>query len=118
MNKPTLAGVLATGVLATTFLASSAFAQDDKTTKDDAALHSAKIHIAQAIEAAEAKSGGRAASVDFEVADQGGEPYYLIETIGTDGKEQKLSVNANTGDVTNAPADEKQGEGDEENDGD
>jgi uncharacterized membrane protein YkoI len=105
-----LAGVLAS------MAAPYAIAQEADGQADDAAMQSAKITIDQAIKAAEQKAGGKAASADFDTPDKGGESYYLVEVIGADGKEQKLAVNANTGDVTNAPADEEAGEGEGEND--
>jgi uncharacterized membrane protein YkoI len=99
-----LAGLLAS------MAAPIAFAEENHGQADDAAMQSAKITIEQAIKAAEDKAGGKAASADFDVADKGGEPLYNVEVTDANGKEQKLAVNAMTGEVTVAPVDDEDGE--------
>jgi Peptidase propeptide and YPEB domain len=74
---------------------------DNKAAKDEAgetqALMSAKVTATQAAQAAEAKVGGRAASVSFE--GENGNPFYHVEIVMADGTQQELAVDANTGEI-------------------
>lgn len=62
------------------------------------ALQAAKITLAQAIDAAEARTPGRAIEADFEVENNVGQ--YEIKMLGADGKLVEHHVDATSGQVT------------------
>jgi uncharacterized membrane protein YkoI len=113
-----LAGaLLAAGVSAAGIGAALA---DNHGSKNEAAeiqsLMGAKITAVQAAQAAEAKAGGKVASVSFE--GENGTPFYEVEVVMPDGKQQDVSVDATSGEVTKMAAaqeDEQSGQNGDEN---
>lgn len=102
------------GALALAIIPGAAHAENALSgASDGKALLSAKLSIAQAIQAAESQSGGKAASADFNASKDEGGPAFEVEVITPDGSEQQLAVNAETGVVTKTVAskgsDEKEG---------
>lgn len=106
------AGVSATGI--------GVALADNHGSKNEAAeiqsLMGAKITVVQAAQAAEAKAGGKAASVSFE--GENGKPFYEVEIVTADGMQQDVSVDATSGEVTKMAAaqeDEQSGQNGDEN---
>jgi uncharacterized membrane protein YkoI len=80
------------------------------------ALMKSKVTLVQAVQAAEAKAGGRSTSVDIKLGGGTSVPFYQVEIIATDGSRRDLAIDASTGEVMKlANADEYHdaGEGDE-----
>ena len=66
------------------------------------AMSTAKLTVAEACTAAEAKLGGKAVEVSLDVVN--GTPVYTVSLLGADGTEMEASVDAVSGVVTMAPA--------------
>lgn len=66
------------------------------------AMSTAKLTVAEASTAAEAKLGGKAVEVSLDVVN--GTPVYTVSLLGADGTEMEASVDAISGVVTMAPA--------------
>ena len=60
-------------------------------------LQAAKVSLAQALDTAESKGPGRAIEADFE--NEGGNSYYEIKVLGSDGKLTDHHIDANSGQV-------------------
>lgn len=115
-NKMTLASALiAAGISSAGVGAALA---DNKGANDEAAetqsMVDAKVTAIQAAQAAEAKAGGKAASVSFE--GENGKPFYQVEIVMADGTQQELAVDATTGEIMKVAAeDENSGQTGDEN---
>ncbi len=68
------------------------------------AVLAAKVSLVQAVTAAEAQAGGKASSVNFTMPAGSGTPFFHVEVTATDGSQQDLAVNADTGEVSKAVA--------------
>lgn len=96
-------------------LAGTGAAHAEGTRPDDGAeaqaFQAAKLSPAQALQAAEAKMGGKASGVSFE--GPASAPYYQVELIATDGSTQDVAVDPASGEVMKLVGDGErdQGEG-------
>ncbi|MCC0014105.1 MAG: PepSY domain-containing protein [Rhodobiaceae bacterium] len=98
-RKMVLAGVLASTLGAA--VATQAFAENSDGVdgaKDAAVLAAAKVTLADAIKAVEAKTGAKVASADIESMD--GKPIYRVEIAGGTAKDDTFAVDTMTGAVT------------------
>lgn len=88
----------AAAALLITAIAASATvrAEESESEMSLSALSSAKVTLVQAIQAAEAKSGGKAYDAALKTED--GAPVYLVEVFSSD-KVQKVEVDTQSGEV-------------------
>ena len=88
----------AAAALLITAISASATVRADENEGEMKALSSAKVTLVQAIEAAEAKSGGKA--YDAALKSEDGAPVYLVEVFSSD-KVVKVAVDTQSGEVKN-----------------
>ena len=72
------------------------------------AMANVKLTVAEASAAAEAQFGGKVVEVSLDVVN--GMPVYNVSLLGTDGAEIEATVDAMTGTVTAAPAEQADNE--------
>jgi uncharacterized membrane protein YkoI len=72
------------------------------------AMSNVKLTVAQASAAAEAQFGGKVVEVSLDVVN--GAPLYNVSLLGADGAEIEATVDAMTGAVTAAPAEQADNE--------
>jgi uncharacterized membrane protein YkoI len=78
----------------------------DNEATETQSLLGAKVTAVQAAQAAEAKAGGKTASVSFE--DGNGAPFYKVEIVMPDGAQQELAVDAASGEVMKVAAEDNE----------
>ncbi len=88
--------------------ASAASADGTQEAGEGQAFLSAKVSAVQAIQAAEAQSGGKASAVNFTAGEGNMAPFYRVEIIAADGSQQDLAVDAVSGTVKMAAAQESE----------
>jgi len=90
--------LISAGLVAISLTGGAALAAtQDNMTEANALHHDAQISLAQAIELAQARTGGLAAGAEFEAEDD--EIVWAIETISRDGVEMEVEIDAVTGAV-------------------
>lgn len=90
--------LISAGLVVLSLSGGSALAATLGDTAEANALHQdAQISLAQAIELAQARTGGLAAGAEFEAEDD--EIVWTIETISRDGTEMEVEIDAVTGAV-------------------
>lgn len=97
-QKTTIIALTSAAILA----AASFTAQADNSAAERAAVLAATVSMGQAIEAAEAKTGGTAVSADVEL---GKTKVYEIEVVLPDGSEKEVMVDMGTGQVVSVKND-------------
>ncbi|MBU1306751.1 MAG: PepSY domain-containing protein [Alphaproteobacteria bacterium] len=110
MNKRiVLAATLLAGIVGATSIVP---AMADNHTPADAtevqAMANAKLTVAEASTAAEAQFGGKVVEVSLDAVN--GMPVYNVSLLGADGAEIEATVDAMTGTVTAAPAEQADNE--------
>lgn len=97
MTSKTLSSVTVAAMLAVMALAGTAIAGAESEAEGDLkALSAAKISLGKAVEAAEAKSGGKAFAASFRKED--GAYAYEVEVVDAD-KTEKVLIAPSTGEV-------------------
>ena len=101
----------AAAALLITAISASATLRAEESEGEMKALSSAKVTLVQAIEAAEAKSGGKA--YDAALKSEDGAPVYLVEVFSAD-KVVKVAVDTQSGEVKNVEtlSEDMDGDGD------
>lgn len=118
MKKMILAGALLAAGLGAAGIG-TALADNHGAPNESAEIQSmmgAKVTAIQAAQAAETKLGGKVASISFE--GENGKPFYEVEIVTADGKQQSVAVDAATGAVTQMASnqeDEQSGQRGDEN---
>jgi uncharacterized membrane protein YkoI len=79
------------------------------------AIQSAKLTIAQAAQAAEKETGGKA--VDVSIGDENGQIAYQVEVALGDGTKKEVHIDTQTGQVIKVSADEEHRDGGDQEDG-
>ncbi len=100
------AALAASTIVASSLVYASRDGNDEH--NDAAALAQAKVSLSQAITAAEQHAGGNASRAEFE--GENGKFVYEVEVVGG-GKSTDVKVDANSGQILSAQADEADHEG-------
>jgi len=114
-NMIIAAAVVAAGLGATGITGALAASQNgSKDTAEMQALMSAKLSVADAINAAEAAQPGKVAEVQFDL--EKGVPSFEVSILAADGTEHDFMVDANTGKIQKLAANEDQNGEDQDGD--